>query len=310
VGKPPVHAMTSGKGRFLDITRRQLGRLAAVDAGAFVLPGLLPPSRAAATVPPVGTWGDQGDGTYVNPILPGDFSDWDGIRIAHGGRRDGVRPPRTGGPRRRSARRAVPLRRRLRRVGRPALRDHHHGRAQRRRHADLRSGDHAERCGLRTPWDTLDGNVFSSCGGTYQLAWGGYRGDRVDLCTYHPNDTGCVDVDSVQYTIPPTGVCPVRQRAQRQGARRNGVLDGGRRGGRADDRRRPDEPPLAAAPADRGRVRPGQPQQRQGARRQGRQYGRPCHADPVPRRRQLQIALSSSKGARCLPPSADDGCCK
>lgn len=26
-------------------------------------------------------WGDQGDGTYVNPILPGDFSDTDAIRV-------------------------------------------------------------------------------------------------------------------------------------------------------------------------------------------------------------------------------------
>jgi hypothetical protein len=64
----------------LGITRRQLGRLAAVGAGALVLPGLLPPRRAAATVPPAGTWGDQGDSTYVNPTLPGDFSDWDCIR--------------------------------------------------------------------------------------------------------------------------------------------------------------------------------------------------------------------------------------
>ncbi|HZF91873.1 hypothetical protein [Streptomyces sp.] len=90
VGKPPVHAMTSGKGRFLDITSRQLGRLAAVGAGAPVLPGLLPPSRAAAGVPPAGTWGDQGDGTYVNPILPGDFSDWDCIRRTLGGAVDDV----------------------------------------------------------------------------------------------------------------------------------------------------------------------------------------------------------------------------
>ena len=26
------------------------------------------------------TWGDQGDGTYQNPILPGDYSDLDCIR--------------------------------------------------------------------------------------------------------------------------------------------------------------------------------------------------------------------------------------
>ncbi|WEO93271.1 family 43 glycosylhydrolase [Streptomyces sp. FXJ1.172] len=40
-----------------------------------------PPSTAAAATPFAGTWGDQGDGTYVNPVLPGDFSDWDCIRV-------------------------------------------------------------------------------------------------------------------------------------------------------------------------------------------------------------------------------------
>ncbi|WP_309111273.1 family 43 glycosylhydrolase [Saccharothrix sp.] len=64
----------------MDITRRQLGRLTAVGTGALVLPGLLPPSAAAAP-PPAGTWGDQGDGTYVNPIVPADLSDWDCIRV-------------------------------------------------------------------------------------------------------------------------------------------------------------------------------------------------------------------------------------
>ncbi|MCP2241968.1 family 43 glycosylhydrolase [Lentzea aerocolonigenes] len=64
----------------MDITRRQLGRLAAVGTGALVLPGLLPPGATAA-VPPAGTWGDQGDGTYVNPIIPADLSDWDCIRV-------------------------------------------------------------------------------------------------------------------------------------------------------------------------------------------------------------------------------------
>ncbi|WP_234329836.1 RICIN domain-containing protein [Streptomyces viridochromogenes] len=68
---------------------------------------------------------------------------------------------------------------------------------------------------LRTTWDvngvsrfsySLDGNVFSSFSGTYQLTWGGYRGDRVGLYTYNPNSTGYVDVDSVQYTIAPTKV--------------------------------------------------------------------------------------------------------
>jgi hypothetical protein len=66
---------------------------------------------------------------------------------------------------------------------------------------------------LRTSWDvngvsqfsySLDGSMFTSFGGTYQLTWGGYRGDRVGLYTYNPNGTGHVDVDSVHYTIAPT----------------------------------------------------------------------------------------------------------
>ena len=73
----------SPKDRIVDITRRQLGRLAAVGTGALLLPGLLPASRAAAAVPPAGTWGDQGDGTYVNPIIPADLSDWDCIRVGN-----------------------------------------------------------------------------------------------------------------------------------------------------------------------------------------------------------------------------------
>jgi beta-xylosidase len=67
----------------VDITRRQLGRLAVVGAGGLLLPGLLPAGQAAAAVPPAGTWGDQGDGTYANPVLPGDFSDWDCIRVGN-----------------------------------------------------------------------------------------------------------------------------------------------------------------------------------------------------------------------------------
>ncbi|KOX34221.1 hypothetical protein ADK67_04005 [Saccharothrix sp. NRRL B-16348] len=66
---------------------------------------------------------------------------------------------------------------------------------------------------LRTSWDvngvsrfsySLDGSAFTPFGGTYQLTWGGYRGDRVGIYTYNPNGTGHVDVDSVQYTIAPT----------------------------------------------------------------------------------------------------------
>ena len=66
---------------------------------------------------------------------------------------------------------------------------------------------------LRTTWDvngvsqfsySLDGSSFTAFGGSYQLTWGGYRGDRVGLYTYNPNNTGYVDVDSVQDTIAPT----------------------------------------------------------------------------------------------------------
>lgn len=34
-----------------------------------------------AGVPTHGAWGDQGNGTYVNPVLPADFSDLDAIRV-------------------------------------------------------------------------------------------------------------------------------------------------------------------------------------------------------------------------------------
>jgi beta-xylosidase len=32
-------------------------------------------------LPAPGKWGDQGDGTYINPVMPGDFSDLDAIRV-------------------------------------------------------------------------------------------------------------------------------------------------------------------------------------------------------------------------------------
>ncbi|WP_329288266.1 family 43 glycosylhydrolase [Streptomyces pseudovenezuelae] len=65
----------------MDITRRQLCRLAAAGTGAVLLPGLLPPGRARAAGLSAGKWGDQGDGTYINPVVPADFSDWDCIRV-------------------------------------------------------------------------------------------------------------------------------------------------------------------------------------------------------------------------------------
>jgi len=38
-------------------------------------------TSVTAGQPSMGDWGDQGDGTYANPILPGDFSDIDVIRV-------------------------------------------------------------------------------------------------------------------------------------------------------------------------------------------------------------------------------------
>jgi beta-xylosidase len=49
-----------------------------------VLFGAVPVDSAAQQLqeePTHGAWGDQGDGTYANPILPGDFSDLDAIRV-------------------------------------------------------------------------------------------------------------------------------------------------------------------------------------------------------------------------------------
>ena len=46
------------------------------DASAAVTPAI-----AAALPPGNWAWGDQGDGTYINPILPGDYSDLDAIRV-------------------------------------------------------------------------------------------------------------------------------------------------------------------------------------------------------------------------------------
>jgi hypothetical protein len=172
----------------------------------------------------------------------------------------------------------------------------------------------------------LGGSVFPSSGGTYQLTWGGHRGDRVGLYTYNPSSTPSRPPGSTRASACATARSPTSTvRRTRMGRRhpvarhrrvepavglpvhrdgggyhtiacvRSGkvldkaVLGGGGRGGRTDDRRRPDEPAVAAAPAGRGRVRPGRPQQ--GVNDQA-------------------IALSSSKGARCLPSSADGACCK
>ncbi len=61
--------------------RSARSRSAALRAALFVLtafPLLLP---CAAAAEPVLPWGDQGDGTYRNPILPADYSDPDVIRV-------------------------------------------------------------------------------------------------------------------------------------------------------------------------------------------------------------------------------------
>ena len=39
------------------------------------------PTLSAQTTHPFPAWGDQGDGTYANPVLNADFSDPDVIRV-------------------------------------------------------------------------------------------------------------------------------------------------------------------------------------------------------------------------------------
>src|SRR5450755_2637041 len=52
-------------------------RIAKAACGIAVLSILL----AGAALVSRGQWGDQGDGSYANPVLPGDFSDLDAIRV-------------------------------------------------------------------------------------------------------------------------------------------------------------------------------------------------------------------------------------
>lgn len=64
------------------LSRRTFVGLAVATAAAVVLPTtLITAPQAHADVGETGLWGDQGDGTYVNPILPCDFSDPDVIRV-------------------------------------------------------------------------------------------------------------------------------------------------------------------------------------------------------------------------------------
>nr|WP_273482757.1 glycoside hydrolase 43 family protein [Kribbella italica] len=62
---------------------------------------------------------------------------------------------------------------------------------------------------LRSRWDldgvsqfsfSLDGSTFTDFGPSYQLTWGGYRGDRIGLYAYNAEDSGHVDVLSFDYT--------------------------------------------------------------------------------------------------------------
>jgi hypothetical protein len=47
----------------------------------FLALALAAATFARADVGNRGAWGDQGDGTFKNPVLPGDFSDPDVIRV-------------------------------------------------------------------------------------------------------------------------------------------------------------------------------------------------------------------------------------
>ena len=66
----------------MDLPDLPLSRRRAITIAAASGAGLLglPVGRAAAAAP-VGAWGDQGDGTYVNQIVPADISDLDAIRV-------------------------------------------------------------------------------------------------------------------------------------------------------------------------------------------------------------------------------------
>lgn len=71
------------------LSRRRFITIAAAGAGVAALPvpaAAARPSSVArldlvAAAAPLGSWGDQRDGTYVNPVLPTDVSDIDAIRV-------------------------------------------------------------------------------------------------------------------------------------------------------------------------------------------------------------------------------------
>ena len=67
---------------------------------------------------------------------------------------------------------------------------------------------------LRSVWDidginrfeySVDGVHFTSFGGTYQLGWGNYRGDRIGLYSYNcESEQGYIDVDQYCYEVAGT----------------------------------------------------------------------------------------------------------
>jgi hypothetical protein len=68
----------------MSLTRLRLAKTLLLLAALMVVHGILPARAAdspAASTTPVLTWGDQGDGTYRNPILNADYSDPDVIRV-------------------------------------------------------------------------------------------------------------------------------------------------------------------------------------------------------------------------------------
>ncbi len=76
---------------------------------------------------------------------------------------------------------------------------------------DLLMLEHHDTVWLRSTWAfdglsqfsySLDGKTFTPIGDPYQLTWGNYRGDRIDLYTTNPAATaGFVDVDSFTYEV-------------------------------------------------------------------------------------------------------------
>jgi hypothetical protein len=49
---------------------------------------------------------------------------------------------------------------------------------------------------------SLDGKTYTAFGGTYQMGWGSYRGDRIGIYSYNnKKDAGYVDIDYFKYQL-------------------------------------------------------------------------------------------------------------